>query len=100
MSHSADLPGLAAPAGAYRDLVRRVLPEARTQRTWQPDDGPMPALFVSHGIPPFLESAQWLAALFGWAQAMPKPRALVVVSAHWEDAPLSLSAPAAGPPCT
>ncbi len=98
MSRPTDLPGLPLPAGAYRDLVHRVLPQARAQRTWQPDDGPMPALFVSHGIPPFLESPQWLAALFGWAQAMPKPRAVVVVSAHWEDAPLALSGAAAGTP--
>jgi 4,5-DOPA dioxygenase extradiol len=83
MSHSADLPGLAAPA-AYRDLVHRVLPQARAQSPWQPEDGPMPALFVSHGIPPFLESAPWLATHFTWAQAMSKPRAIVVVSAHWE----------------
>jgi 4,5-DOPA dioxygenase extradiol len=94
---SAEPTGLSLPAGAYRDLVQRVLPQARAQRTWQPDDGPMPALFVSHGIPPFLESPQWLA-LFDWAQDMPKPRAIVVVSAHWEDAPLAVTGTAAGTP--
>jgi hypothetical protein len=31
----------------------------------------MPALFAIHGIPPFLESAPWLATLFNRAQAMP-----------------------------
>lgn len=29
--------------------------------------------------------------LFGWAQAMPKPSAILIVSAHWESAPLALS---------
>ena len=29
---------------------------------------------------------------------MPKPRAVLIVSAHWEAAPLMLSAPGAGTP--
>jgi 4,5-DOPA dioxygenase extradiol len=36
--------------------------------------------------------------LAGWAQALPKPRGIVVASAHWESAPLLLSAPAANTP--
>ena len=31
------------------------------------------------------------AELFGWAQSLPKPKAILIVSAHWESAPLSLS---------
>ena len=42
----------AVPAGAYDDLLARVLPQARAQRTWEPSDGTLPALFVSHGAPP------------------------------------------------
>jgi 4,5-DOPA dioxygenase extradiol len=29
---------------------------------------------------------------------MPKPRGIVVVSAHWENAPLAITSPAAGTP--
>ena len=54
------------PAGAYHDLVATVLPRARNQRTWQPDDGRLPALFVSHGAPPTLNDPQWLADPPGW----------------------------------
>ncbi|MGW0037887.1 DODA-type extradiol aromatic ring-opening family dioxygenase [Gordonia sp. NPDC003376] len=86
------------PAGAYDDLVARVLPRARAQRTWEPADGPLPALFVSHGAPPTLDDPDWLDDLFTWAQTMPKPRAIVVVSAHWENAPLAVSATGAGTP--
>ncbi len=86
------------PAGAYDDLLARVLPQARTQRLWEPADGPLPALFVSHGAPPTLDDPAWLSDLFTWAQALPKPRAIVVVSAHWEEAPAALSASAAGTP--
>jgi 4,5-DOPA dioxygenase extradiol len=88
----------AVPAGAYDDLVARVLPQARTQRTWEPSDGALPALFVSHGAPPVLDDPQWLIDLFTWSQSMPKPRAIVVVSAHWENAPVAISASAAGTP--
>ncbi|WP_229068923.1 class III extradiol ring-cleavage dioxygenase [Actinoplanes sp. DH11] len=86
------------PAGAYDALLARALPQARTQRAWEPADGPLPALFVSHGAPPTLDDPQWLDDLFRWGQSMPKPRAIVVVSAHWENAPVALSASAAGTP--
>jgi 4,5-DOPA dioxygenase extradiol len=86
------------PAGAYDDLLARVLPRARTQPVWQQSDGPLPALFVSHGAPPTLDDAEWLADLFAWGQSMPKPRAIVVVSAHWENAPVAISSAAAGTP--
>ncbi len=86
------------PAGAYDDLLARVLPAAREQRVWEQADGTMPTLFVSHGAPPTLDDPQWLDDLFAWGQSMPKPRAIVVVSAHWENAPAALSASAAGTP--
>jgi 4,5-DOPA dioxygenase extradiol len=93
-----DLLHPAVPAGAYDDLLARVLPQARAHRAWAPGDGPLPALFVSHGAPPTLDDPRWLDDLFTWAQAMPKPRAIVVVSAHWENAPLAISGAAAGTP--
>jgi 4,5-DOPA dioxygenase extradiol len=93
-----DILNPAIPAGAYDDLRARVLPQARAQRAWTPDDGPLPALFVSHGAPPTLDAPQWLDSLFAWSQSMPKPRAIVVVSAHWENAPLAISGAAAGTP--
>ncbi|MFI9587005.1 DODA-type extradiol aromatic ring-opening family dioxygenase [Streptomyces sp. NPDC052236] len=58
----------------------------------------MPSLFVSHGAPFTLDDPQWLSDLFDWAQSMPKPRAIVVISAHWERAPVAISAAAAGTP--
>ena len=93
-----DILNPAIPAGAYDDLLARVLPQARAQRAWTPDDGPLPALFVSHGAPPTLDDARWLRDLFDWGQSLPKPRGIVVVSAHWENAPLAISGTAAGTP--
>ncbi|SRX82839.1 hypothetical protein [Rhodococcus jostii RHA1] [Mycolicibacterium parafortuitum] len=50
----------------------------------------MPAVFLSHGAPPLVDSPQWVAQLEGWARALPTPSAVLVVSAHWEAAPLTI----------
>ncbi|MFD3748053.1 dioxygenase [Nocardia sp. NPDC058633] len=85
-----------APAAAYDELLARVLPQAREQRLWNPSDGPLPSLFVSHGAPFTLDDPQWVGDLFDWAQSMPKPRAIVVISAHWENAPIAMTGARAG----
>lgn len=36
--------------------------------------------------------------MFTWSQSMPKPRAIVVVSAHWENAPLAVTGITVGTP--
>ncbi len=86
------------PAGAYDEFLPGALPRARAQRAWTPADGPLPALYVSHGAPPLFDDGPWLRQLFDWAQSLPKPKAVLIVSAHWEAAPLMLSAPAAATP--
>lgn len=58
---------------------------------WTPDDGPLPSLYISHGAPPVFEDRVWMDQLHGWARALPKPTAVLIVSAHWESAPLSLT---------
>ncbi|HMV19879.1 MAG TPA: class III extradiol ring-cleavage dioxygenase [Rhodocyclaceae bacterium] len=46
---------------------------------------PLPALFVPHGAPTMvLEPGAARNALAAIAQALPRPRAIVVVSAHWQ----------------
>ncbi len=52
----------------------------------------MPVTFVAHGAPPLLEEPAWMAELAGWGAAMPKPKAILVVSAHWEARPATLGA--------
>lgn len=84
------------PAGAYDAFVDPARVRALERRPWTPADGRMPSLFISHGAPPLLDDAEWLSRLFDWAQRLPQPRAVLIVSAHWESAPLALSSPVAG----
>ena len=93
-----DMLNPAIPAGAYDDFLPGALPAAHAQRAWTPADGPLPAIYLSHGAPPLFDNGPWLRELFDWAQALPKPKAILIVSAHWEDAPLMLSAPGAHTP--
>ena len=52
----------------------------------------MPALYIGHGAPPLLDDALWSGQLAAWAQGLPRPKAILIVSAHWDSAPVSLSA--------
>lgn len=81
---------------AYAEHLQRALPLSRQQHSWSESDGTLPALYFGHGAPPLLDDPLWLGQLFGWITSLPKPRAVLIVSAHWEEAPLSLSAPEHG----
>ena len=52
----------------------------------------MPALYIGHGAPPLLDDPIWSGQLAAWARDLPRPKAILIVSAHWESAPVSLSA--------
>lgn len=69
--------------------------------TYRPEDTTghrMPALYLGHGAPPLLDDPVWSGELRTWADSLPRPTAILAVSAHWEAAPLSLSATAAATP--
>ncbi|HET9481427.1 MAG TPA: dioxygenase, partial [Candidatus Polarisedimenticolia bacterium] len=57
-----------------------------------PPGGPMPVIFAAHGAPILLDDAAWMAELAAWAGAMPRPRSILMVSAHWEHRPAALGA--------
>ena len=80
------------PMGAYDAFLPRAMERSRAARRWEPSDGPLPTLFLSHGAPPLLDSPQWLQALLEWSLSIPKPRGIVIVSGHWENAPVALGA--------
>ena len=51
-----------------------------------------PAIFLAHGSPFLLDDAQWVGELRRWADALPRPRAVLMLSAHWLDAPVTIAA--------
>ncbi|MEZ5975277.1 MAG: class III extradiol ring-cleavage dioxygenase [Planctomycetota bacterium] len=51
-----------------------------------------PVIFAAHGAPILLEDAHWMGELAQWAQRLPRPRAILMVSAHWVQKPATLGA--------
>ena len=52
----------------------------------------LPALFISHGAPTLaLEQSATTSALARIGQNLPKPRAIIIMSAHWQSARLEIS---------
>jgi len=72
------------PADAAAQVAERA-----TQRT-TPER--MPAMYLGHGAPPLVDDPLWTTQLAAWAGALPRPTAILVVSAHWEAAPLTVGA--------
>jgi 4,5-DOPA dioxygenase extradiol len=51
-----------------------------------------PVLFLSHGAPPLADDARWTRELADWSGTFGRPTDILMVSAHWENAPVTLSA--------
>lgn len=57
-----------------------------------PNTSKLPALFISHGAPTLaIEQSATTSALARIGQNLPKPRAIVIMSAHWQSAKLEIS---------
>ena len=52
----------------------------------------MPVIFAAHGAPILLDDEAWMAELAAWARALPAPRGILMISAHWEKRPVTLGA--------
>ena len=56
-----------------------------------------PALYLGHGAPHLVDDPLWPGELAAWTKALPRPSSILMVSAHWESAPLTLGATASVP---
>jgi len=56
------------------------------------DASKMPVIFAAHGAPVLLDDAPWMGELAVWARAMPKPKGILMISAHWDERPTTLGA--------
>ena len=52
----------------------------------------MPAIYLGHGAPALMDDSLWPVELAAWSKEMPRPKAILVVSAHWEEAPVTIGA--------
>jgi 4,5-DOPA dioxygenase extradiol len=52
----------------------------------------MPVLFLAHGSPMLLDDGGWVDELGRWAAALPRPTAVLMLSAHWEQRPVTIGA--------
>ena len=66
--------------------------DMQTQPHANADTGKMPVIFAAHGAPVLLDDQDWMSELAAWAQAMPRPVSILMVSAHWEQWPTTLAA--------
>ena len=52
----------------------------------------LPAIFLAHGHPLWTLDGDRRRELGAWARAMPRPESVLVISAHWQTAPIALGA--------
>ncbi|HEX4405170.1 MAG TPA: class III extradiol ring-cleavage dioxygenase [Polyangia bacterium] len=52
----------------------------------------MPSIFLAHGSPMLLTDKPWMSQLNVWAGKLPRPKAILMLSAHWLDKPVTLGA--------
>lgn len=64
----------------------------QTEAKRQPSSGRMPVIFAAHGAPILLDDKRWMGELALWAKAMPQPKSILMVSAHWDERPTTLGA--------
>lgn len=63
-----------------------------SERTPSADSGRMPTIFLAHGSPATIADGTWVEELNGWAARMPRPKSVLMISAHWEERPLTIGA--------
>ena len=95
---SVDLLAPERPGAAFDAFVVSAAATLRDRPAWQDGDASMPSLYISHGAPPLFDDPRWIAQLAHWSAGLPKPRAILIVSAHWESAPMMLSATGSSTP--
>jgi 4,5-DOPA dioxygenase extradiol len=84
---------LAEPKGQQLGQpVAGVSEEATAPATAHAPTRPLPAIYLGHGAPTLLEDPEWPGQLGAWATEMPRPKEILIISAHWETAPIAISA--------
>jgi 4,5-DOPA dioxygenase extradiol len=80
------------PFGASAAACSRPRQGTMTTSTTPSSTGTMPVVFIAHGAPPLLDDEPWKAELAAWSKSMPRPKAILSLSAHWEAHPIAIGA--------
>lgn len=83
---------LAASKLARGETMNRESEQATGRASRNADQGRMPVIFLAHGSPFLLDDAGWMAELAAWSKELPRPRGVLMLSAHWEERPVTLGA--------
>jgi len=84
LTNSKPTPITAAAAWADEPAISRAATVSKRPK--------LPALFISHGAPTLaLEQSATTSALARIGQNLPKPRVIIIMSAHWQSAKLEIS---------
>jgi 4,5-DOPA dioxygenase extradiol len=86
------------PASAPEEPAQRAASAVEERARHASTTGRMPTLYIGHGAPPLVDDPLWVAQLAAWAKALPRPSGVLIVSAHWENAPLTIGATRTGTP--
>jgi 4,5-DOPA dioxygenase extradiol len=89
----------AEPDAKDAAMITETLEQPKTEIV-EPTSDRMPTLYLGHGAPPLVDDPTWTAQLARWARELPRPREILIVSAHWESAPLTLGATRDAAPLT
>ncbi|WP_374929550.1 dioxygenase [Kytococcus sedentarius] len=57
----------------------------------------LPVLYLSHGAPPLADDATWTQQLADWSATIERPKNILMVSAHWESNPITVSSTTGAP---
>jgi 4,5-DOPA dioxygenase extradiol len=89
--------GVAAPGACSRRATIAHTPRDQAMSTptptaKNPTGTRMPSIFLAHGSPILLTDRPWMSELNLWASKLPRPKAILMLSAHWLDRPVTLGA--------
>jgi 4,5-DOPA dioxygenase extradiol len=86
--------GVSAPAtlACIRRPEERVPHMSPSTSPVKPSSDRMPSIFLAHGSPILLTDRPWMSELNLWASKLPRPKAILMLSAHWLDKPVTLGA--------
>jgi 4,5-DOPA dioxygenase extradiol len=81
-----------ATASVTAGCLRRPEKREPAMSTVKPTLDLMPSIFLAHGSPILLTDRPWMSQLNLWASKLPRPKAILMLSAHWLDKPVTLGA--------